>query len=99
MSPHPPPATQHLGPRCCKLLEFLFLAAQILASFLRCAAPRAAGRLVYPTANLSVTQHGHLVTLQLKLLCVVKSSRSWVSVNAELLYARGKRVVCVCEEK
>lgn len=97
MSPHPPPATQHLSPRCCKLLEFLFLAAQILASFLQCAAPRAAGRLVYPTANLSVTQHGHLDTLQLKLLRAVKSSRSWVSVNAELL--QGENVLCVCEEK
>lgn len=44
-----------------KPLEFLFLAAQILASFLQGAAPKAAGRLVYSTSKLSVTQHSHLV--------------------------------------
>ncbi|TNN76099.1 hypothetical protein EYF80_013630 [Liparis tanakae] len=36
---HSPPAAPCLDPRCRKLLEFLFRAAQILPSFLRCAAP------------------------------------------------------------
>lgn len=38
--PFPPPlVVRRLNSRCYKLLEFLFLAAQILASFLHCAAP------------------------------------------------------------
>lgn len=58
-SPLPPSALLRLSLQDCKLLEFLFLAAQIPSCFLQCTAAKAAGRLVYSTANLSVTPHGH----------------------------------------
>lgn len=101
--PPPPPAALHLGPHCCKLLEFLFLAAQILASFFsvlhRSASTKGCWEISLPNSQSEchTAQPLTLDTLQLKLLHIVKrgSCALLASAHTDLLYA-GRRVVCVC---